>query len=277
MSAHPSHNSSFDDGLLSKPELKTHCIYCLELKVNPFQVQIHCVRVYANISVSEIDCIPHSEQESFKGLFNKVSLWTLKLNNASFCFLSPYVLASVLCGVECAAALKVTMDDGPGEWGMEKEDCAFNNHPDEKSFSVSRNKSNNRPITMATTGLFKEESWDLGLINTPFPCCLSHSLLLSLFLSFFVWWRRPAGLNDGLMDVRLKLGNHSSYVATSITAATNIISHMSRSPDSVGAWECVKKWSECVLDSLMEGPGSGFDGHPKESHSDSVLCIVWVG
>lgn len=101
------------------------------------------------------------------------------------------------------------------------------------------------------------------------------SLALPLFLCLMkeAGWS-PAGLNDGLMDVRFKLGNHSFYMVTSITAATNITSHTSLSLKTLWVSECVKKCSECVLDSLMEGPGSVFDGHLKESHFESGLCIV---
>jgi len=81
----------------------------------------------------------------------------------------------------CASAAEVTMADRSGEWGIKKGDCASNNHPHEKSFSVSQNKSNNRPVAMATTALFKDETWDLCLINTS-PSLWFPSLHTSLSL-----------------------------------------------------------------------------------------------
>lgn len=112
------------------------------------------------------------------------------------------LLPFVLRKLGCASAAEVTMADRSGEWGIEKGDCASNNHPHEKSFSAFQNKSNNRPVAMATTALFKDETRDLCLINTS-PSLLFPSLLTSLSLMKEAD-QSSAGLNDGLMDVRLK-------------------------------------------------------------------------
>lgn len=84
----------------------------------------------------------------------------------------------------------------------------------------------------------------LSLLSLP----LFASLALPLFLCLMkeAGWS-PAGLNDGVMDVRFKLGNHSFYVVASITAATNITSHTSRSPDTL------KKVILIVVFALVKG------------------------
>lgn len=160
------------------------------------------------------------------------------------------LLPFVLRKLGCASAAEVTMADRSGEWGIEKGDCESNNHPHEKSFSAFQNKSNNRAVAMATTALFKDETWDLCLINTS-PSLLFLAPHLSLSdggrpeLSRSKRWSNGCSLKAPLYP-----GNHSLYMATSITAATSITSHMSCCPLFVGVvWVWV-----CVQDSLMEGP-----------------------
>lgn len=92
--------------------------------------------------------------------------------------------------------------------------------------------------------------------------------------------RSPAGLNDGLMDVRLKPpypGNHSFYVATSITAATNITSHMSCSRLSmrVGVRKCVCTGQ--FNGRILYQETGCFDGDSKQSnfHDHVISTMVY--
>lgn len=182
------------------------------------------------------------------------------------------LLPFVLRKLGCASAAEVTMADHSGEWGIEKGDCASNNHPHEKSFSAFQNKSNNRPVAMATTALFKDETWDLCLINTS-PSLLFH-LSLSDEGSRPELSRSKRWSNGCSLKAPLYPGNHSLYMATSITAATNITSHMSCSPLSgscVSVGVCIGQFNGRAL---YQQTGC-FDGDSKQSHFDCSSSIDW--